>query len=174
MMCLSQTTGYAIRALGCLGEEKCHPHLIRDVAKCSGVRKPYLAKVINRLSINGLVVSKRGFGGGISLSRPAERISLLEIVKAIEGENWIGPCLLGMEECAADEMCPTKSLWKQVSAQIETVLRTTTLADVIVVMQKGRKTDLLKSRSCDLVPSNAVRDLRVQSGRKKNLPAYAQ
>lgn len=138
-MCLSQTTGYAIRALGCLGDEMCHPHLIRDVAKCSGVSKPYLAKVFNKLAINGLVVSKRGYRGGITLSRPADEITLLEIVKAVEGEKWIGSCLLGIEDCEASRMCPTSALWKRVSQEIETVLRTTTLAAVITATRDGRK-----------------------------------
>lgn len=139
MMCLSQTTGYAIRALGCLGDEICHPHLIRDVAKCSGVSKPYLAKIFNKLAINGLVISKRGYRGGIALSRPSDKITLLEIVKAVEGEKWIGPCLLGIEDCEASRICPTYALWKRVSQEIETVLETTTLAAVIAAAKNGRK-----------------------------------
>jgi Rrf2 family protein len=139
MMCLTQTTGYAIRALGCLGEEGCHPHLIRDVAICSGVHKPYLAKIFNKLATSGLITSKRGYRGGITLTRPAREIALLEIVKAVEGERWIGPCLLGMSECASGITCPTSAQWKQISRQIETVLKTTTLADVIAAMKKGRQ-----------------------------------
>jgi Rrf2 family protein len=147
MMCLSQTTGYAIRALGCLGDESCHPHLIRDVAVCSGVNKPYLAKVFNRLSASGLIVTKRGYRGGITLSRPASEITLLEIVKAVEGERWIGPCLLGISECATNEMCPTSALWKQISQQIETVLRTTTLADIVLAMKRAGQRVPLERRS---------------------------
>lgn len=138
MMCLSQTTGYAIRALGCLGDDTCHPHLIRDVARCSGVSKPYLAKVFNKLASSGLVTAKRGYRGGIALSRPAGEIALLEIVKAVEGEKWIGPCLLGIEECEASQICPTSDLWKRVSREIEAALKTTTLADMIAAMKKLR------------------------------------
>jgi Rrf2 family protein len=148
MMCLSQTTGYAIRALGCLGEEACHPHLIRDVAACSGVNKPYLAKVFNKLAASGLIITKRGYHGGITLSRPASEITLLEIVKAVEGERWIGPCLLGISECATNEVCPTSALWKQISQQIETVLKTTTLADVVMAMKKGRQRAPVDKRRC--------------------------
>lgn len=148
MMCLSQTTGYAIRALGCLGDDTCHPHLIRDVARCSGVSKPYLAKVFNKLSNSGLVTAKRGYRGGIALARPAHEIALLEIVKAVEGEKWIGPCLLGIEECAASQRCPTSDLWKRISLEIETALKTTTLADMIVAMRSGRSSGLSDGVYC--------------------------
>ena len=152
MMCLSQTTGYAIRALGCLGEGTCHSHLIRDVARCSGVTKPYLAKIFNKLAISGLVTAKRGYHGGVTLSRPADEIALLEIVKAVEGEQWIGPCLLGIEECEAGQGCPTSELWKRVSREIETALRTTTLADMIVAMKKLRASDL--PENCSRAPAS--------------------
>jgi Rrf2 family protein len=138
MMCLSQTTGYAIRALSCLDDASCAPHLIRNVAKCSGVSKPYLAKVANLLARHGLIVAKRGYRGGIALARPADEITLLEIVKAVEGDNWIAPCLLGMDECHANRMCPTHAVWQEVSRQLEVALTTATLADVVRAMKAGR------------------------------------
>lgn len=159
MMCLSQTTGYAIRALGCLGEGSCPPHLIRSVAECTGVPKAYLAKVFNKLAASGLIVAKRGYRGGIRLARPADRITLLEIVKAVEGEHWIGPCLLGIDECAANELCPTVAVWKQVSDQIETVLRTTTLAVVIRSMRRSRTQGIPDGVGC-----------RLESGRHLHSP----
>jgi Rrf2 family iron-sulfur cluster assembly transcriptional regulator len=156
MMCLTQTTGYAIRALGCLGLEGCRPHLIRDVATCSGVNKPYLAKIFNKLSTSGLITSKRGYRGGITLTRPASEISLLEIVKAVEGEQWIGPCLLGMSECASGVKCPTSAQWKQISRQIETVLETTTLADVVSAMKREHRSAATPSVAVGRVPSKPI------------------
>lgn len=146
MMCLTQTTGYAIRALGCLGGECCQPRLIRDIAARSGVTKPYLAKVFNKLASSGLIASKRGYRGGITLTRPTSQITLLEIVKAVEGERWIGPCMLGISECAATAACPTAGAWKQISGQIETVLRTTTLADIVRAMNAAKNGELADVR----------------------------
>lgn len=131
MMSLSQTTGYAIKALACihgLGSEACY---IRDVAECTGVPKAYLARVISRLSHKGIITSKRGYRGGITLARAADRIALLEIVEAVEGEHWIGPCLLGLDGCCSGMLCPTTEFWRMIRDQIETKLRTTTLADML-------------------------------------------
>jgi Rrf2 family transcriptional regulator, iron-sulfur cluster assembly transcription factor len=136
MLSLSQTTGYAIKALGCLNEPSHHCRLIADVAKCAEIPKPYLAKIINSLARHGLVSAKRGYKGGISLTRRADDISLLEIVEAVEGKEWIGACLLGLEECSDQKTCPTHAFWQRIRAEITEVLRTTTLAEIITVREQ--------------------------------------
>lgn len=136
MMTLSQTTGYAIHALSFLDVCDGEVQLIRDVATATNIPQPYLAKIINKLAHCGIVASKRGHGGGICLMRPPEQIPLLEVVVAIEGEHWIGPCLLGLDDCAARGICPTKIVWSSIKNLIEESLRNTTLADVIAHRKK--------------------------------------
>ena len=137
MMGLSQTTGYAIYALACLEDFAGHSRLIRDIAACTTIPPAYLAKVINQLSRKGLVTTKRGYRGGIFLSKPATSISLLEIVLAVEGDRWICDCMLGLQGCDALHRCPTHSAWKQIRIQIEAALRNTTLSDVIRCLQES-------------------------------------
>lgn len=136
MMTLSQTTGYAIHALSFLDVCDGEVRLIRDVATATGIPQPYLAKIINTLAHSGIIASKRGHGGGICLKRPAAQISLLDVVVAIEGERWIGPCLLGLDDCAARGICPTKIIWGSIKSLIEESLKNTTLADVIAHRKK--------------------------------------
>jgi Rrf2 family protein len=132
MLSLSHTTGYAIKALGCLDGPSPSSRLIADVAKHAGVPRPYLAKIVNSLVRNGLVATKRGYKGGISLARSAEEISLLEVVEAVEGKGWIGDCLLGLEACTSQRNCPTHDLWERIRVEITERLRTTTLAEIVV------------------------------------------
>ena len=131
MMCLSQTTGYAIHALSCIEDSSGQTRFIREIAVCSRIPRPYLAKIINQLAHQGIVSAKRGYRGGIVLGRPAREISLLQIVEAVEGERWIGDCLLGLVDCAARRACPTQRAWQRIRRDIREVLRRTTLADVI-------------------------------------------
>jgi Rrf2 family transcriptional regulator, iron-sulfur cluster assembly transcription factor len=145
VLCLSQTTGYAIRALSCLHQQSCRAQLIRDIAKCAGIPKPYLARIINKLTHQGLVVAKRGYSGGIALARRAEEISLLQIVEAVEGPDWISPCLLNMEGCGHPQACPTRKVWQRVSLQIRAALKKATLAD-LMALQKGMKST--RRRGC--------------------------
>jgi Rrf2 family protein len=137
MLSLSVTTGYAIKALSCLEGGDCSPRHISDIARCTNVPRAYLAKILNALSQHGLVQTKRGYRGGISLRRRAEDISLLQIVEAVEGGQWLGDCLLGMEECSARTICPTRNLWARIRGEITEELRKTTLAALIASQRRG-------------------------------------
>lgn len=131
MLSLSKTTGYSIQALSCLSNEACSNQNIAVVAKCSGVPRSYLSKIISSLSQHGLVDTKRGYCGGITLARDPADISLLEIVEAVEGEGWLGECLLGMEECERKINCVTHTFWTRIRREITTELRNTSLASLI-------------------------------------------
>lgn len=131
MMCLSQTTGYAIQALGCLNDPPCTSRQIADIATRSGTPKPYLAKIMSSLSQKGLVCAKRGYHGGVTLARSPQDISLLEIVEAVEGEHWLGDCLIGFEHCAKHFTCPTQVFWKRIRLEITSELRQISLAEIL-------------------------------------------
>jgi Rrf2 family transcriptional regulator, iron-sulfur cluster assembly transcription factor len=131
MLSLSKTTGYAIEALTHLGEPGGRPASLRIVAAKAQIPYAYLAKRMPELVAAGLVQSLRGKRGGVLLARPAETISLLQISEAVEARHWLGRCLLGLETCTDERACPAHHFWKEARQQIESVLRTTTLADVI-------------------------------------------
>jgi Rrf2 family protein len=131
MICLSQTTGYAVRALVCLDEQGGRACLTRDIARCAGIPKPYLARIVNDLTHKELLTTKRGYRGGIALARPAGEISLLQVVEAIEGPDWIAPCLLGLNDCTTHTLCPVHGVWQRISKQIKAMLGRTTVADVM-------------------------------------------
>lgn len=138
MLCLSQTTGYAIKALSLLASPGGEPRLLRDVAADAGVPYAYLAKRMPELVAAGLVNSKRGHHGGLILSRPAAEITLLDINEAIEGKKWFTACLLGLATCSDERACPTHQFWKTARVDIERRLRETSLADVIAHEKKLR------------------------------------
>jgi Rrf2 family iron-sulfur cluster assembly transcriptional regulator len=138
MLCLSQTTGYAVRALICLDQRRDRAGLIREVAKCAGIPKPYLARIINDLTYKGLVTAKRGYQGGIALARPAGEISLLQVVEAVEGPDWIAPCLFGMNDCSSHQQCPIHLFWQRVSRQLKAILTRTMLTEVMASSKRKR------------------------------------
>ncbi len=131
MLCLSQTTGYAIKALGCLNESPGQCGLIAEIAGRTRLPRPYLAKIVNSLARKGLVAAKRGHKGGISLARRPVDISLLQIVEAVEGKEWLGPCLLALDDCTSDNTCPTHDFWLDIGGRIRRKLAETTLAEII-------------------------------------------
>lgn len=131
ILSLSQTTGYAIRALTYLAQGACTPSFIEQIAESTGVPRSYLAKILRKLNDAGIVASKRGYKGGIWLARPPEEISLLHISMAMGGEDLMHGCLLGFDRCSDDRNCPTHQFWKKSRAEISSELARISLADVV-------------------------------------------
>jgi Rrf2 family transcriptional regulator, iron-sulfur cluster assembly transcription factor len=131
MMNISKSAGYAIHALTCIGNSREPMRFVRDIAAKTGLQKPYLAKIINQLAHDNLVVAKRGYRGGIALARPPAHISLLDIVTAVDGEAWTMSCLFGLEKCPAKGQCPAHDRWNEIRENLTHILRKTTLADVM-------------------------------------------
>ena len=131
MMSLSHTTGHAIRALTCLAGCTNPPVNIKDVAESSNVPPSYLAKIVKKLNDSGIIESKRGSNGGIWLARPAKLISLLDISVALDGEDFLGPCLLCSESCSDERACPTHKFWIKNKELIRRELDRIKLTDVL-------------------------------------------
>jgi Rrf2 family transcriptional regulator, iron-sulfur cluster assembly transcription factor len=131
MMTLSTTVGYAIQALACLAGPAGKNAMIHKVAEYARVPAPYLAKIMKKLNDAGIVKSKRGFRGGIWLALPPERITLLSIMNAVDGPEYLDGCLLGLEECSDDRDCPVHTFWKPTRKAIREELTSITLADVV-------------------------------------------
>jgi Rrf2 family transcriptional regulator, iron-sulfur cluster assembly transcription factor len=146
MMNISKSAGYAVHALTCIGNSRAPMRFVRDIAAQTGLQKPYLAKLINQLAHDGLVVAKRGYRGGIALARPSGNISLLEIVKAVDGEAWAVACLFGLEKCPAQGRCPAHKRWNEIREEVAAILRQTTLADVMPTIPGAKKPAAGKGR----------------------------
>jgi len=130
MFSFSQTTGYAIRALACIAGG-CEVRQVRDIADCTGIPAPYLAKVIMRLGKAGILSSKRGNKGGVWLARKPGEITLHEISMVVDGGEQFGACLLGNEACSNERACPSHAFWKLAREQIRRHLEMTSLAEVL-------------------------------------------
>ena len=72
----------------------------KDLAELQGIPVEYVAKLFTRLSKAGLVVATEGVRGGFRLARPAARISVLDVVNAIDGEKALFDCREIRGNCA--------------------------------------------------------------------------
>jgi len=108
------------------------------IAEAEGLPLAYLEHLVQRLRRADLVESRRGSQGGYSLARPAEEITMAEVVGALEGQiapiDCISPREDGTLVCAreteSDHACPTKLLWTRVQGSIVRTLTETTLSDL--------------------------------------------
>src|SRR6478735_6200751 len=74
----------------------------------TGVPLPTAQKLMGQLAGRGLLTSMRGAGGGFALARPAQEISLADIVEAVEGPIAMAACSDGKFDCALDAHCRVK------------------------------------------------------------------
>ena len=80
-----------------------------ELAQETGVPLPTTQKLMGRLAAEGLLTSVRGASGGFALARPADAITLVDIVEAVEGPIAMTMCADGVNhECALDAHCRVK------------------------------------------------------------------
>ena len=96
----------------------------------TGLSLPELEQVVHFLRLAGLVEITRGRTAGVRLARPASRISLLQVVRAIDGAGLWGRCILGLEECSEAVPCPAHPVWKQARSMLEEHLDSQSLMDL--------------------------------------------
>ena len=111
-MQITRQADYAVRAmvyLAQLGPDK--PTATREIAKQKSIPPSFLAKIVSQLSVAGLLQTSRGAHGGVSLAKPAESISLLDVVQAIDGPILLNDCVADTNFCTYDDSCPLKPVW---------------------------------------------------------------
>ncbi|WP_025111523.1 Rrf2 family transcriptional regulator [Pseudomonas sp. H1h] len=120
---------------------------VRDLAELQGVPVEYLAKIFTKLAKGKLVVASEGVRGGFSLARPADEITLLDIVKAIDGRKNIFECRDIRGRCALFEgkppewaiegTCSIHSAMMTAQQRMEEALAQQTILDI--ARKVGRK-----------------------------------
>jgi Rrf2 family transcriptional regulator, iron-sulfur cluster assembly transcription factor len=129
---ITKTGLHAIRALVNLaklpaGTFAGAAHVARDI----DAPENYLAKLLQALVPEGLVVSRKGLGGGFRLARDSRKITLLDVVEPIEHLSRKTGCFLGWRECSDKEPCALHNQWKVVRSAYLQMLARTTLADLV-------------------------------------------
>ena len=103
---------------------------LADIAKRQGISLSYLEQLFAKLRRSGLVDSVRGPGGGYTLAMEPNKISVAEIIVAIN-ENIDATRCGGEKNCHGDETCLTHQLWEDLSTRIHEFLNGITLGDLV-------------------------------------------
>ena len=126
----SQTVEYALRAALYLAREAPAPRTTDQIALATRVPKAYLSKVLQGLGRAGLVHSQRGLGGGMTLTQDPTRLTILEVVNAVDPIGRIKECPLGLESRGMN-LCPLHRRLDNALAMVEEAFQKTTLAEVL-------------------------------------------
>lgn len=134
-MAITWRTDYAIRLLYELARlEPGRRATVRELSGVAGVPYDYARGIAANLVTAGLLLSRRGVHGGVELAREAERITLLDIFRAMDEPASIALCTGEGSLCERDTTCPLHQvIWAELDARIEGYLDATTLADAVRV-----------------------------------------
>jgi len=126
----SQTVEYALRAVVHLASQAPAPRTTDQIGEATRVPRAYLSKVLQGLVRGGVVHSHRGLGGGMSLVKSPEDLTILEVVNAVEPIQRIRTCPLGLAAHGV-RLCPLHRRIDNALAMVEEAFASSTLAEVL-------------------------------------------
>ncbi len=115
-------TEYALRALFELSKASGETLSRADIAERQDIPLPFLEQILIQLKNSGLIISRRGPGGGFELARPGEEITLWDIYCAVETQaDFDGEkCFPAMKsECSRISICKIKRVWFKVNETLK-------------------------------------------------------
>jgi Rrf2 family protein len=136
----SRSAGYAIQALTYLATQPSGKLTgAREIGAAAQIPTPFLWKILRHLSQEKLVRSFKGVRGGYELARPAERITLGQMLAVTPDSGLASSCVLGLSQCDDKNPCPLHDRWKKVRGAIDEMMQGTTLADLARTAPKASR-----------------------------------
>lgn len=128
-MHITQESDYAVRIVYCLAKSGVRMDA-RSISEQMCVSLRFALKILGKLAQSGVVASFKGNRGGYELSRPASRISLLDVISAVEGPYRLSKCLGATEPggCnrGASGCCAFQKVFARISRQVNQELASVT------------------------------------------------
>lgn len=144
---ISHTTDYAVRAVLHLAIHGPEGRVrAADIAAEQAIPPDYLPKVLRTLARAGIVAGSPGRSGGVRLLRSPERLTILQIVEAMEGPVILNRCLSRRGECPRDSFCPVHPIWRAAQTNLIRTLRDATVASLLPKTPKAPRTPKPKGR----------------------------
>lgn len=128
---LSRQTDYAVRAMVDLAGFPAGTRVSTlEIAKREDIPASLLPRIVAALSKAQLIETYRGKDGGIALARRADRISLMDVIQAIEGPLCLNRCTSQPSRCYRASFCRVHPVWMQAQTYLDRLLGKTTLASL--------------------------------------------
>ena len=154
MLQLTRKADYALRLMVDVTAHRDGPIDTATVAQRQEIPYQFLRKIVQTLVSTGLLVSERGLHGGLSLARPPETISILDIIGAF-GPPSLNRCTVIPPRCELRDSCPVYPVWVEAQTQLERLLGRSYLSDLIQRQAKTGRTDRKRRPAREATPAGA-------------------
>ncbi len=139
-MRLTRETEYALQGLAALTRRNDPaPVPLAELAEAEDLPASFLAKIFQKLARHGILQSVRGAGNGYSLAAAPESLSVLQVIEAVEGSDYMDRCMFWGGHCGGENPCVLHERWAEVKPGLQAMLEETTLAD-LALAAKARET----------------------------------
>jgi Rrf2 family protein len=138
---LSNTCKYAIRSVVYLSvysspESKIG---IKKISEELSIPTPFLGKILQTLSRKKILISTKGPHGGFTLARPAEDISLMDIIELIDGTDIFDTCIVRTSHCSDEEPCGIHDKISSVRKELKSFFIHQTIDDLSTEFKRDSK-----------------------------------
>ena len=132
MLRISKIIDYGTLVLTHMGSDLDRVFSASELATVLGLGQPTVSKVLKMLCQDELVTSTRGARGGYALARPAEQISVAQIIDALDDQPFgLTECVAQPGTCSVEQDCHIRSNWQRINDIVRRTLEDVSVADMI-------------------------------------------
>lgn len=130
MLKLSKLADYATVLMTAIARHPERVHTGVELAERTHLPTPTVSKLLKTLTRSGLLESLRGAHGGYRLARTAERVTIADIVSAVEGPLSVTDCATHGGNCTIESDCAARANWRLINHALRQALEAVTLAQM--------------------------------------------
>ncbi len=132
-MRLSKRADYGVRIMvdvACMSNNQ--GVTIKEISQRQDVAEPFLSKIATQAANAGLLATKPGRSGGLTLAKPADTITLLDVLEAVDGPISLNRCTSEPSECPRSNRCTAHTIWEKAQNQLKELMSNTLLSELAV------------------------------------------
>lgn len=137
-MVFSKSCYYAIRSLIYMAARDSGDYVqIREISANLNISFHFLTKSLRKLSHAGYLITSRGAAGGVKFAVDPAKLSLMDIVIAVDGPGLFENCILGLPGCGIKDPCPLHDRWTSVADDFKRMLNRTKIRELADQFETG-------------------------------------
>jgi Rrf2 family transcriptional regulator, iron-sulfur cluster assembly transcription factor len=137
-MLLSRKCVYGLRAVLYVTQYSSKEYVsISRISEKLKISFHFLTKILQILTQHEIVISYRGPNGGIKLAKSAKQITILDIIRIIDGNQVFQECILGLPNCDDANPCPLHDKWRESCFSLQKYFSDTTIDDLVIRIKES-------------------------------------
>lgn len=131
-MLFTRGADYALRGMVYLARQPNDKLVMAsEIAAAEGIPEYFFSKIFQNMAKSGLINSFRGSNGGFALAKSPEKITIRDMIEALEGPLTVSKCATDPETCERSGLCPFHNYWQEAQDSLNSIFSKYTLADAV-------------------------------------------